>query len=92
MLEECIQTKKQSLIKNSEEETHFIDELINSIKGLNIESIQSIDALEAIIQLLSNNIDRIWYKHSKIINITKHSKAWWDNDCCRDLDIYKQSK
>jgi len=59
ILEEYVQTKKQSLIKNSEKETYFINELINSIKGLNIDFIQSIDALEAIIQLLANNIDRI---------------------------------
>ena len=92
ILKKHVQTKKQSLIKNSEEETHFIDELINSIKGLNIESIQSIDTLEAIIQLITNNSDRIWHKHSKIVNIIKHSKAWWDNNCHRDLDMYRQSK
>jgi len=89
ILKKCVQTKKQSLIKNSEEETHFINKLINSIKGLNTNSIQSIDALEIIIQLLANNINRIWHKQSKNINITKHSKAWWDNNYYRDLDMYK---
>ena len=49
ILKEHVQTKKQSSSKNSEEKTHFIDELINFIKGLNIDSIQSIDILEAII-------------------------------------------
>jgi len=56
ILKKHVQTKKQSSSKNSEEKTHFIDELINFIKGLNIDSIQSIDILEAIIQLLANNM------------------------------------
>jgi len=41
---------------------------------------------------LGDNIERIWYKHSKNVNITKHSKAWWNDNCHRDFNIYRQSK
>ena len=89
ILKEWFQTRKQSLPKNSEEEAHFIDELIHSIKSLNTDSLLSIDAFKTIVQLFTDNINRIWHKHSKIINITKYSKVWWDNNCCRDLDMYR---
>jgi len=75
LIKECIQTTKHSLIKNSEEEDHFIDELINFIKGLKTDSIQDITILKEVVQLLTNNINRIWHKHSKIVNFTKHFKA-----------------
>jgi len=75
MINECIQTKKWFLIKNSKEENHFIKELIDAIKNIDISSIQSIKALKNIIQILATNINNTWYKYSKNINITKHSKA-----------------
>jgi len=79
--DECISTKRQSLIKNSDEENHFLEELIYSIKSLNTSSIYNIEALENIVQMLAINIKNIWLKHSKIVNITKHSKVWWDDNC-----------
>ena len=92
IIEEHVQTKKQSLIKNSEEESHFINKLVYFLKSINTESIQSIDTFETIIQTFASNIYRIWHKHSKIVNITRYSKTEWDNNCYRDLDMYKQSK
>jgi len=90
--EEYVQSRKQSLVKNSEEKGQFIDELISLIKGFKTDAIQNTVALEDIVHLLTNNIQRIWYKYSKKVNITKYSKAWWDNTCHRDLDSYRQSK
>jgi len=87
--EEQVQTRNQSLPKNSEEKAYFIKELIYSIKRLTTDSIPSIDALETIVQTFADNINRIWHRHSKVVNITRHSKAWWDNNCHRDLDIYR---
>ena len=62
------------IVKNSEEE-NFVDKLIGTIKGLNTKNIQSQKVLEHIVQPFANDIKRIWYKHSKFVNITKHSKA-----------------
>ena len=44
--EELIHTKKYTIVKNSEEENNFITELIESIKGLNMENISSKEVLE----------------------------------------------
>jgi len=68
--------KKQSLIKNSDEKNYFIKELVNAIKSIDMSSIQSIEGLKNIVQMLAINIDNTWYKYSKNINITKHSKVW----------------
>jgi len=92
ILKEWVQTRKQSLPKNSKEKAHFINELIHLIKSLNTNSLLSISALKSVVQLFTNNINRIWYKNSKVINITKHSKEWWDNNCWRDLETYRQSR
>ncbi len=53
----------------------FIEELINTIAKLNTENISNKEMLEQIVQTLANEIDRLWLKHSKVINITRHSKA-----------------
>ena len=75
VIEEHVQTKKCTLVKNSKEEEKFIEELINTIAKLNTENISNKEMLEQIVQTLANEIDRLWLKHSKVINITRHSKA-----------------
>ena len=42
--------------------------------------------------MIANNIENIWQKHSKIINIIKCSKAWWNNNYNQDFKIYKQTR
>ena len=59
IFEEYIQTRKQMLVKNSKEEEYFIKELIEAIKSLNIENIQSKEVLGQNIQLFTSNTERI---------------------------------
>jgi len=73
---EHIQTKKHIIVKNSKKEKNFIAELIEAIKRPNIEHISSKETLEQTVQEFAKNTDKIWFKHSKIVNITKHSKSW----------------
>lgn len=40
-----IQTRKQSLVKNSEEENQFMEELTSSIKDFKMDNIQSKETL-----------------------------------------------
>jgi len=76
IFDKYISTKRQSLIKNSDEENHFLEKLVYFIKRLDISSIYSIESLKNIIQMLAINIENIWLKYSKMVNITKHSKVW----------------
>ena len=79
-----IQIRKHIIVKNSKEEENFVAKLIEAIKELNTENIPDIEALKQIIQSFANTTDRIWVKNSKIVNITKHSKKWW-NDKSKEL-------
>ena len=67
---ENIQTKKYTIVKDSEEENNFISNLIKAIKGLNIDNIQSKEDLKQIVQTFADCTKRIFYKHLKIVNIT----------------------
>ena len=74
IFEEHIQTRRRMLIKNSEKEDKFVKKLIETIKEMNTENICNKNILDQIVQEFASTIKRLWYKHSKIINITKHSK------------------
>ena len=74
IFKEYIQTRKQKIIKNGKEKTKFINEIIKLVKGLNINHIRSKKDLKQLVQEFTHNTDEIWFKHSKMVNITKHSK------------------
>ena len=38
-----------------------------------------------------SKIENIWFEHSKLVNITRYSKAWWNEDCYYSLDKYYQT-
>jgi len=52
---------------------------------MDTSSIYNIEVLENIIQMIAINIENSWLKHSKNVNITKHSKAWWNDNCHNNL-------
>jgi len=80
------------IVKNSNEEKLFIKELIRVIKLVNTSDISNIETLEIGILNLAYSVERTWEKHSKVVNITKYSKSWWDNNCKYNLNIYKSTK
>jgi len=41
---------------------------------------------------LLSNIEELWQRHSKTVKITKHSKAWWNDNCQLSLDRYQHSQ
>ena len=92
IIEEHIQTKKYTIVKNSEKETNFLTKLIDLIRRLDTKCISSKKVLEQIVQEFADNTKKIWFKHSKIVNITKHSKLWWNKECQRALKKYRFSK
>ena len=63
------------IIKNSEDKDNFIAELIDFIKRLDTKSLMNKNGLNRKVQEFANIADHIWFRHSKLINITKHSKT-----------------
>ena len=59
---------------------------------LNTKNIFNKEILEQTLQTFANNINRLWFKYSKVVNITKHLKTWWNDDCYRNLEKYRISK
>jgi len=60
ILEEHIQTRKQTIIKNSKEEIKFIADVIELVKRLNTSHISSKEDLESIIQESAHSMDDIY--------------------------------
>ena len=53
IFKEHVQTRRQMLAKNNKEEEYFLNELIDAIKEINAENIQSKEVLEYVIQLFA---------------------------------------
>jgi len=59
--------------------------MLGSIEMTNITSCKT---LGYIAQEFTIIVEDYWYKFLKMVNITKQSKAWWNEECDRDLAIY----
>ena len=59
IFEENIQTRKHTIVKNSDEKNNFVAEVIMSIKGLNTSHINSKEDLKYIVQEFTNNTNDI---------------------------------
>jgi len=81
IIKEHILTCKRTLTKNSVEEVEFVNEVIASFAKVDVSNISNILDLDEIISIWADIVDCSWIKHSKLINITKHSKSWWNNKC-----------
>jgi len=62
------------------------------ISAINTSYISDKKSLELIVQEYIRISAVIWYKFLCCINITKHSKAWWNKECQTELANYRSSK
>ena len=92
IVEEYIASHKRTIIKNIEEEDKFIKEVITSFSKLDMSNISDIPKLEKVESDFANIVDHTWMKYSKLINITKCSKSQQNEECNKDLAIFKSSK
>jgi len=74
------------------EEVEFINEVIALFSKVNALSISNISDLDEIVSNWADIVDRSWSKHSKLINITKCSKSWWNDKYSQDLANYRFTK
>jgi len=66
IIEEFIQDKQWTIIRNSEEEEEkFVTELTNTIRNIDTTDISNKELLKEIIQEYARISDSIWYKFSK---------------------------
>ena len=89
IFEECFSTKKWVLIKDSEEEEKNFINFIASIYAIDTSDIHNENSLENVIQIIAWSANSLWNCH---INITKHSKIWWDASCSNILERYRSIK
>jgi len=58
IIKEHFQTKKHIIVKNSDEEKLFIEELIRVIKSVNTSNISNIELLEIDVLNLTHSVER----------------------------------
>ena len=92
IVEEHIITHKRTITKNSNEEVEFINKIIVSFAKVNISNVVNISELEEAILNFANIVNYSWTKYSKLVNIAKCSKSWWNDKCNQDLANYRSSK
>jgi len=89
---EFIHSSKLKIPKNSKKEEIFVKEIINIFKALNTSSIMNRKLLEYTVNSLVTRIEQVWLSNVKNINITKHSKKWWNDDYNQSLRKYRESR
>ena len=76
----------------SEEESIFIKDLTNSIRNIDTSNISDIASLDRAVNKFVSIVEVTWENNLKVINITRHSKSWWDKSYSRNLEKYRLSK
>ena len=92
IVEENIILSKFSTAKNSKEEANFIKDILYAIKSINIADLSNTNKLEEVTNTLAFKIDYAWKTNSKQVNIMRHSKSWWNEECSLALNNYRTTR
>jgi len=79
-------------VKNSKEEENFIKDISYVIKNINISDLSYSNKLEDITNSLVLSLENAWRMNSKQVNIMKHSKSWWNEECSLALNNYRLTR
>jgi len=90
--EENIITSKFSIAKNSKEEENFIKDVSYIIKNIVIFDLSDSNKLEDATDSLVLSLENAWRMNSKQVNITRHSKSWWNEECSLALSNYRSTR
>ena len=88
--EEFVQLSKFSLPKKSEEEEMLVKEVIAIFKSLDTLTLLNQESLEQVVNSLALKINEAWNANTRKVNITKHSKKVWNEDCNCSLNKYRE--
>jgi len=86
IVKKSVNSTKCLIIKDIEKEASFIKDVTTFIRNLNMSNLSDITSLDRAVNNFANVVKNAWEKNSKIINIMKHSKSWWNGNCSRDLE------
>ena len=92
IIEEHINTKKHTIVKDSNKEWIFIKDFSEALRNINTSNIIDPLYLDRIVNKFVSTVKNIWTKNSKIVNITVHSKSWWNTKCSNNLEVYRSSR
>ena len=67
----------------------FIKDVSSIIKNLDVSNVSDINKLENIVNTLASNTEYVWRKNFKLVNVTRHSKSWWNEGCNQSLRNYR---
>ena len=90
--EENIDLFKSSIAKNIEKEKNFIKDISVAIKNINISDLSDHSKIEEVTNLLASRIKFAWKMNAKRVQIMKHSKSWWNNNCNCALNKYRTTR
>ena len=89
---ESIDSFKFSIAKNSEEEKSFIKDISLAIKNIDILDLSDSCKIEEATKSLVSRIEYVWKLNAKQVQIMKHSKSWWNEECNRTLNNYRTTR
>jgi len=90
--EKNIDSFRFSIARDSKEEVSFIKEVMHAIKSIDITDLSNSVKLEEVTNFLTSKIEYAWKMNSKQVNIMKHSKRWWNEECRCALNNYRTTR